>query len=276
VLYIATPNVQHREQVIAGLEAGKAVLCEKPFALNASEAREMMQVARRARRFCMEAMWMRFAPAVRELQTRISHGEIGQVRRINVTLGFPVSFDPTHRIFDPALGGGALLDLGVYAVSFCSAILGAPVHVASQATIGASGVDEHVFMELTYASGAIASIETSVRARLPNDAVVTGTRGRLSVAAPLYFPRSLSHTPNSNAADERATQPQRLIRTVVGLARAGLTKPQSPMQGNGYQYEAQEVMQCLAEGRTESALMSLDESVHVLETMDAARAAWAT
>ena len=276
VLYIATLNTLHRQHAIAGLEAGKAVLCEKPFTLNASEARDVVQVARRSGRFCMEAMWMRFAPAVRELQARIKQGEIGEVRQINASLGFHFSFNPVHRVFDPHVGGGTLLDLGVYPISLCDAILGAPTGVTSQATIGVSDVDEHATMTLTYANGATASIETSLRSFLPNDAVIVGTRGRLSVPAPLYFPRAVASSSSARAPEDRSTQPQRLLRTLTGIARIGAAKLQAPIQGSGYQYQVQEVMRCLAEGRSESELMSLDDTVRVMETMDAVRAAWAT
>ena len=274
VVYIATPNSQHGGLAIAALKAGKAVLCEKPFTLNAHEAREVAQVARRTGRFCMEAMWMRFAPAVRELEVRIAQGEIGTVRHVRASLGFAVTFDPTHRIFDLALGGGALLDLGVYPVSLCCALLGAPRQLTSVATLGASGVDEHVTMELSYEHGVTASIETSVRMRLSNDAVVTGTRGQLSLSAPLYFPQTVSFVPGPEPAADDVTRPQRVLRTMATLARSAFTKPQSPIHGTGYQYEAQEVMRCLADRRSESELMSLDASVQVMETLDAVRAEW--
>jgi len=274
VVYIATPNSQHHGLAIAALEAGKAVLCEKPFTLNAHEAREVVQVARRTGRFCMEAMWMRFAPAVRELQGRIGRGEIGPVRHVRASLGFDVTFDPNHRIFDPTLGGGALLDLGVYAVSLCCALLGAPQQLTSHATLGETGVDEHVTMELSYANGVTASIETSVRMRLLNDAVVTGTQGQLSLSAPLYFPQAVSFSPKTERAAVDVTRPQKLLRTMAGLARSAAAKLQAPVKGSGYQYEAAEVMRSLAAGRSESELMSLDASVQVMETMDAARAAW--
>lgn len=274
VVYIATPNSLHRDLAIAALEAGKAVLCEKPFTLDAREAREVVKVARRSGRFCMEAMWMRFAPAMRTLQERIESGEIGDVRRISASLGFPVPFDATHRIFDPALGGGALLDLGVYPLSFCSALLGAPSRVTARATVGSSGVDEDVTIECEYDGGAVASIETSVRRRLPNDALVTGTRGALSVSAPLYFPQAVSTAQPEGVALDFAARAARSLRTVVGMARTASARVQAPIQGNGYQYQVQEVMRCLAEGRTESEIMSLDETVQVMETMDAVRAAW--
>ena len=139
-----------------------------------------------------------------------------------------------------------------------------------------SDVDEHATMTLTYANGATASIETSLRSFLPNDAVIVGTRGRLSVPAPLYFPRAVASSSSTRAPEDRSTQPQRLLRTLTGIARIGAAKLQAAIQGSGYQYQIQEVMRCLAEGRSESELMSLDDTVRVMETMDAVRAAWAT
>jgi predicted dehydrogenase len=141
LVYIATPHSDHHASAMAMLEAGKPVVCEKPFSMDAREAREVIALARRRRLFCMEAMWMRFMPAVRELVSRLRAGDIGEMRSATIELGHPAVFDPSHRVFDPALGGGALLDLGCYVVSFALLLFGPPTSVKSQVTLAPNGVD---------------------------------------------------------------------------------------------------------------------------------------
>jgi len=274
VVYVATLNTLHREHAVASLAAGKGVLCEKPFTMDAGEAREVQLAAQRAGSFCMEAMWMRFAPAVRELQRLLEAGAIGKLESVATSLGFPVSPDPRHRIFDPEVGGGTLLDLGVYPVSLCSALLGAPEGVTARATIGGSGVDEEVTTELTYRNGVRASIATSVRERLANDATVTGSGGRLHLAAPLYFPRSLTLEPQDPAAQPGRGAWHEGLRGLMGMPRGARALELPPIAGSGYQYQVQEVMDCLASGRVESDIIPLAESVSVMQTMDEIRAAW--
>ena len=126
IVYVASPHALHREHSLLCLEAGRAVLCEKPFALNATEAREVIASARSRGLFCMEAMWTRFLPAMRRLTELVDAGAIGELRMVTAQLGFPSEPDPSSRLFDPALGGGALLDLGVYPLALASQLLGRP------------------------------------------------------------------------------------------------------------------------------------------------------
>lgn len=272
VVYIATPHSTHSELAIAALHAGKAVLCEKPFTTSADEARDVVQAARRSGCFCMEAMWMRFAPAVRELQRQLSSGAIGEVRHVQASLGFAVPFDPTHRLFDRSLGGGAMLDLGVYAVSLCSALLGKPSQIEATSVSGSSGVDEEATLHLSYPGGATAIVETSLRRRLANDAIVHGSRGHRRLVEPLYFPPRLVEAAAADQQGRGWTAHDWLSRgtTWVRRAAAGIVPG---VRGLGYEYQASEVMRCIAKGLKESPVMPLDESVQVMEILDAAQRA---
>ncbi len=299
VVYIATPHVTHKEHCLLCLEAGKAILCEKPFALNAAEAAEVIAVARAKQLFCMEAMWMRFLPAVREAHRLVQSNAIGDVRVMQASLGFLMEYDPEHRAFNRALGGGALLDLGVYALSLIIQFLGKPSSITSHANIGETGVDEQGAVILGYDAGKLAVVTSSLRTYNANDALIMGSAGQIHLHEPLYRPESLSvqqHTivVGAQSTEDAATTPtakarlkaqlrdvalvrklyQRLRPLVAPLL--GLQKRQIhlPAKGNGYGYEAEEVMNCLRQGRTESTVMPLDETLLVMETMDAIRAQW--
>lgn len=306
VVYIATPHIVHKEHCLLALEANKAVLCEKPFALNASEAREVIALAQQKQRFCMEAMWMRFIPAMRKVQELVAANAIGEIRMIQASLGFLVEYDPEHRAFNLALGGGALLDLGVYPLSLIIQFLGPPTTIHSHAHIGATGVDEQAAVILGFANGAIATLSTSLRTYNANAAVLMGSAGQLHIHEPLYRPEALTLqkytlSVGGNAATnastnasiavsataERANLLTRLrqnqqIRSTYRRLRPLLApllglqarQQQLPVVGNGYQYEAQEVMDCLRRGATESSIMPLAQTVQVLETLDAIRAQW--
>ncbi len=265
VVYIATPNVYHKEHCLLALESGKAVLCEKPFALNASEARAVIDQAHRKQLFCMEAMWMRFVPAIATLRELIDSQVIGDICQVTMQLGFAFPFDPNHRVFDPKLGGGALLDLGVYPLSLASSLLGTPTAVQSDAVIGATGVDEKVAMVLRYPQDRQGLLAASLRNQTSNDAVIVGSEGYIRVHAPLYCPQSLSvHQMGSRSLWMRLKR--RLFPWSERLDRQ--------VQGTGYQFQAIEVMRCLLAGEPESPMMPLEETLSILETMDAVRQQW--
>ena len=231
------------------LHAGKSVLCEKPFAMSATEAREVAALAHTKQLFVMEAMWTRFLPAIQAMRQWISDGLIGTIRHIEASFGFSVLFNPFGRLFNPALGGGALMDVGVYPISLTHWVLGAPDHVGSNGRAALTGVDESCSAILSYASGATAIVTASLRNKLANDATILGTRGHILVHAPWW----------------RATK--------VTLARNG-SQPEThtfPMVGNGYNYEAAEVQRCLHAGLSESPTMPLAESLNVMHTLDRAR-----
>ncbi|WP_225408888.1 Gfo/Idh/MocA family protein [Stigmatella hybrida] len=261
VVYIATPHPLHKDNSLLCLEHGKAVLCEKPFTLDAQEGALIADKAREKGLFCMEAMWNRFVPIMRELDARLATGAIGEVRMLNASLGLPFAFNPHHRVFAPALGGGALLDLGVYPVSFALRLFGRPTRITSHAVLGETGVDEQVSILLDFPEGRQATLSTSVRNRLQNDAAVFGTHGMLHLHEPLNCPETLTHVPTRaiGGADTPLQPPHTLTRKVLG---------------NGYAHEAAEVMRCMREGLLESPLMPLQETLLIMETMDAIQAAW--
>ena len=286
VVYIATPHVTHKTYCLLCLTAGKAVLCEKPFTLNWAEAQEVVTLARQKGLFCMEAMWMRFIPLMRRVQQLIADGAIGEVRMVHASLGFQVPFDPGHRAYNLALGGGALLDLGVYGLSLAFQLLGAPQVITSHATIGITGVDEQAAVILGYPHGQIATITTSLNTYCANDAIIMGTTGSIHIHPPIYRPDKLtlhkfqpvgagSPVANRLKQVDLARKVYRRLRPYLERfvhGQQGLVT--EPYVGNGYQYEAAEVMACLRNGKTESAIMGLDESLKIMETLDAIRRQW--
>jgi len=251
-IYIATPHPFHKENCLQCLEAGKAVLCEKPFTINAAELQEVVALARARQLFLMEGMWSRFMPATARLRELLAAGVIGEPRLLDVDFGFRAAFNPAGRLFAPALGGGALLDIGVYTLSLASMIFGPPQRIASMADLGKSGVDENAAMILGYAGGALSVICAAIRTSTPQRAVVNGTLGRITLHPPFWFP-------------------ERLTLEVYGGETTEMTLP---MNGNGFNHEAAEVARCIAAGRLESDIMPLDESLALMQTMDEIRAQW--
>lgn len=290
VVYVATPNNMHRSHCLLALESGKHVLCEKPFALTAREGREVIATARRRRLFCMEAMWTRFLPATTKLKALVDEGTIGPVRCMTADLGFAAPFDPKNRFFDPKLGGGALLDLGVYLVSLASLLLGPPERTIGRAVFGPTGVDEHATAILEYADGAVAVLTASIGSDLAGECTVIGTRGKLRVHPPLIRPHRLSWERRpERRPDDRGTsgflaglKENRVVRSayyrlegLLGQLRRGPADTVvAPFVGNGYGYEAAEVMRCLAAGETESPALPLDETLAVLDVLDELRSQW--
>jgi predicted dehydrogenase len=251
-IYISTPHSLHAENGILCLEHGKAVLCEKPFTINVSQTDALIAKARQKKRFLMEAMWTRFLPVMVRLRQLVAEGAIGEPRMLQADFGYRAGFNPQHRLFDPALGGGGLLDVGVYPISLASMIFGAPEHIVSVAHLGETGVDEQSAALFNYSGGQIAIISSATRTETPQEVTLMGTEGRI------YIP------------------PQWWRGTKLVLTRAG--KPpetlETPYEGNGYNYEAAEVGRCLREGRLESDIMPLDETRAIMAAMDTVRAQW--
>ncbi len=292
VIYVATPNSLHAEHTRLALAHRKAVLCEKPFTVNAAEARTVVAEARASRVFCMEAMWMRFVPAFKEIEQTLASGAIGEVTGVYAQIGFANVPDPANRLFDPSYGGGALLDLGVYPLSLASRFLGQPDRVVSHAVLGRTGVDEQVGTVLGYPGGKMAVLSASITSRVANNAAIIGTTGRVEISAPLYRPHRFTvirseparHFPGSPGrgglrAVARRSALLRWLDQRYGevLRPAGGSQQRTVralIKGNGYNYEAAEVVRCLNEGKTESEIMPLDESVQIMETVDAVRASW--
>ncbi len=252
VIYIATPHSEHATDITLCLEAGKHVLCEKAFTLNAAEATEAVALARGKGLFLMEAMWMRFFPAMEQLRRWLHQGLLGSIRLLQADFCFHLPYDPAHRLYDPALGGGALLDLGIYPLSLASMVMGPPESATGHAHLAPSGVDDLDSIFLSYADGARAMLSCSQRIYRPREAFIVGTDGYVKIHDIFFRPDRLTlHLRGQRPEDHHF-----------------------PIAGNGYGYEVAEVHRCLRAGRTESALMPLDETIRLMQLMDELRAAW--
>jgi predicted dehydrogenase len=287
VVYIATPNHLHKDHCLVALEAGKAVLCEKPFAMDAREAQEVVNLARRKQLFCMEAMWMRFLPAMRRLRALLDDRVIGDIRLVRADFAIPKPFAENSRFFNPQMGGGAMLNYGIYLVSFAFVVLGKPCDVDCQATIGATEVDEQSVALLRYPSGALAALTANIRNYLPCAATIVGSHGQIEVHPPLFRPERFTVSLFADAplpSRPKRRWVDRFNRLPLAAAlsskfegvRERLSrrrrKYRDPLAGNGFNYEAAEVTRCLLANDLESPIMPLDETLAILETMDAIRA----
>ncbi|MGI5271070.1 Gfo/Idh/MocA family protein [Nonomuraea sp. CA-218870] len=246
-VYVATPHARHLEVAEAAIAAGKAVLCEKPLAATVADAERMVRLAREAGVFLMEAMWMRFNPLIRMLARDERFGEIRSVR---ASFGFALPYDPAHRLWAPELGGGALLDLGIYPMGLAQLFLGQPESTHITGSPAAGGVDAEAGGLMRYPGGRRALVECSLVAAYANDASVVGTGMRADLDAPFWAPRRVvlsgpGMEPEEHVLDDPAD--------------------------NGYAGELREVRDCLAQGRTESAIMPLDDSLAMMRMLADAR-----
>jgi predicted dehydrogenase len=249
VVYVATPHSAHHAATTICLNADKAVLCEKPFTLDVATTQDLISLARTRGLFLMEAMWMRTNPAIRRIAELVADGAIGEVRHIAADFGLAGPFPPGHRLRAPELGGGALLDLGVYPVTFAHLFLGPPQWVTAWASLLPEGTDENTGIVLGYTGGAVATLHCGLRGETGQRATITGTDGRIEL------PRGFFH-------------PDRF--TVI---RGGeVTETLMPLEGNGMGHEAEEVMRCLRDGLLESPVIPLSATLEVMSTLDAVRA----
>ena len=248
VVYVATPHALHLDNVLACFAHGKAVLCEKALTLNATDAQTLVDEARRAGLFFMEAMWMRCNPTVRAAQDVVASGAIGTVTSVSADFGFVPVQPPEHRLYNPALGASALLDIGIYPLTFAWLFLGEPTGVTSHGTISDRGIDLSSASLLSYAEGASAVAACTLLATTPSRAAISGTLG--NVELPRRFHCSSSFTVTT--AD-------------------GQTTYEHEVRGNGYVHEIEEVQRCLREGLTESPLVPLDDTVSLMRQMDLIR-----
>jgi predicted dehydrogenase len=249
VVYVATPHAQHFEVVRAALEAGKHVLCEKPFTIHASEARELVQLAGERNLFLMEAVWTRFLPATRRALELIRGGTIGTVRWVQADLGFPAAYDPADRLWDPAAGGGALLDLAVYPLTWAVAALGFPQRLTAKGHLNQDGVDVQNTLTLEYPEGAAAQLTSSLQAAGPGMATISGTAGWIRTGSPLFNPRTLE---------------------ICGLD-GRIEVEDFHEEAEGFIHELRETARCIRAGLQESPLMPWTETVQVMELLDQAR-----
>lgn len=252
VIYIATPVALHKENAIMCMEEGKAVLCEKSLAENAADVAEMIKVSKDQGVFFMEAMWTRFLPVYKDIKKWLAEGNIGDIRMIDASITINDRLDPYDIRFDPELGGGALLDLGIYPISFCSYILNeSPETVSSEAYVGKTGVDEQVSISFGYNDYKVASMNCSMFAKGPGRGVIIGTKGRIEIEKFWYSSKAELY----------------INEEIAEIA-------DRPHEVNGYEYELREVVSCLLEGKEESDIMPRQESIDIMKTMDKVRLDW--
>ena len=249
VVYIATTHAQHHTQALQALRAGKPVLVEKAFTLTAREAREVVAVARGQQLFCMEAMWMRVHPLIRQAREIVHSGQLGELVSVRADLSRVFPYSPTHRLYDLSVGGGALLDLGVYPITFAWLMFGRPDSISATGHLSPTGSDATVALQLGYSDGRVAQVHCSAEAGSPAGGLVCGTRGWLDAGPRVHHPdRLVLHTDEGE-------------QVIEGEAQVG----------NGFGHEIAEVERCIAAGLAESPFVPLDDTVAILELIDEAR-----
>ena len=252
IVYIGTPHAMHAANVRLCLNAGKHVLNEKAFTINAQEAQEIIELAREKKRFLMEAVWMRFFPLMHRLRDWMREGKLGQIQYMQAEFGLNFEFNPQGRLFNPAVGGGALLDLGIYPISLSSMLFGTPQEIQTMVVMGETGVDYKNTSLFHFESGVMASLQSCLVANLTQSAHIVGDKGHVVVHKQFWNPDKM--TLHLDGQDPVTFEEIRW--------------------GNGYTYEAREVMDCIRAGKIESDIMPLDESLSIMQTMDSLRAKW--
>ena len=245
-VYVATPHPMHFDNAMMAIEHGKSVLVEKAFTMTAAEARRLVAAARERGVFMMEAMWTRFLPHVVAIREMIAAGQLGELVVFQADHGKYFAPDPTSRLFAPELGGSAMLDLGVYPVSFASMLFGAPTTVLAMAEPAFTGVDGQISMLFGYGNGVHSVLTTTSFARSATKATITGVDGRIEMDDNFYALGGFTFYP-------RGGDPVRY---------------DFPAEGRGLHYEAQEVARCLDAGLLESPVMPLDETIEIMATME--------
>ena len=248
IIYIATPHTFHTENTLLCLEHGKAVLCEKPLAINSYQVEAMIQAAKRNNSFLMEALWSRFLPNIHKAKELAHSGKIGVINHLDADFGFKATYDPKSRLFDPSLGGGALLDIGIYPLFFALYLFGEPIEVESDAKLAATGVDESCKVKLKFSGGETADLFFTVTEFTPVEARIIGNLGEIMMPNRWYQPVNLAITTEDGSED--------IVMDFVG---------------NGYNYQAVEVQNCLDDGKIESTKWSHQDSLQLMRLMDKIR-----
>lgn len=287
-VYIATPSPQHRTHCLMAIEAGKPVLCEKPFTLDADQAREVAAAARAHGVFCMEAMWMRFNPLVRQVRAWLEAGRIGPAQALRMEIGFKQPPQPGNRILDPQRGGGALLDLGVYGLSLAEYLLGHAERAVAEAKFHPGGVDETTSALLSF-PGALATLTCAIGTTPTNRAMLMGADGRIEMGPPFFNPEWIRLTPVTAVAPAGSRAVSRKRRLLRALPMADRLRHSAiadwlrrddgetvylPRGASALREQAAEVIRCVRAGRTESEIMPLDDSLAVMALMDRLRRDW--
>ncbi|MEJ1237825.1 Gfo/Idh/MocA family oxidoreductase [Chryseolinea sp. T2] len=251
VIYVATPHGYHHEHTLLCLRHGKAVLCEKALALNLRQVKEMIEESKRSNVFLMEAFWTKFLPQYQKMQSIVSEGTIGQIRFVQADFGFNGGDVPAQRLYDPALGGGSLLDIGIYPVFLAVSLLGRPVNVNAIMDAYDTGVDKQIAINLQFESGALATLSSSFEVETPVTATIMGTRGYIKMKNRFH-----------NATCELELVMGRDNHQDIEVSRES---------GYGYQFEARHVSDCMRDGLKESPVMSFNDSLLLMETLDRIR-----
>ena len=253
-VYIATPHTEHTKNALICMENGKAVLCEKPFAVNADQVTKMIQTAREQNILLMEGMWSRFPPLMEKVRNLIADDEIGEIRTIHADFGFrPEQKNLEGRLFNPNLAGGSLLDVGIYPVSLSFMLNGKPDSFKSDWTMGETGVDEQASIIFKYSNGSMAVLHSSIQSETSQEAFISGTEGTIRIHKQCWKPQSLT-----------------LSKRSTGKTK----KIESPFIGNGFNYEAEHFGELLITGKKESPIMPLEESLEIIKTLDEIRMKW--
>ncbi len=251
VVYIATPHITHAELSKLCLENGKHVLCEKPFAMNECEARDVYELAKEKSLFIMEALWTRFLPTYKKVRELVDTNSMGKIRSISSDFGFKSKFDPSSRLFDPKLGGGSILDVGIYPIFYAVTLLGEPKNIKAIAGFGVTNVDESCAMIFEYDNGVLAQLFCSIISNNTQETSIHGDESRLLINHPSHGLTTLNISQD--------WKPKGLVKVKYS--------------GNGFNYQIEEVMSCLGQGLTESKLWSAEDSLALHRTIDRVRKA---
>ncbi len=249
VIYIATPHIYHFENTMLCLHNNKAVLCEKPFAMNTAEVQQMITLAHEKDLFLMEALWTRFLPSIIKTMELIDNDAIGHVVHLMSNFGFKAHFDSEGRLFNKELGGGSLLDIGIYPVFISLLLLGMPDEIASKANIGSTCIDDSISVIFKYQNGSLANLASTFLANTSIQTEIYGTKGMITINNPWFMSKSISVKMNSGEKQDFYFN----------------------FECNGYEYEAIEVTKCLLEGKTESSIMPHDLSLKLIGLLDKIR-----
>lgn len=252
VIYVATPHNFHYENTMLCLQHSKAVLCEKAFAVNAAQAKKMIGLAREKNIFLMEALWSKFLPHYGKMQEILQQGLLGEIKSMLVNFGFKPAEPIPARLFDPALAGGTLLDIGIYNVFWAMSILGKPDFIEASMTPATSGIDEQCAVLFRYKNGALAQLFSTFSSNLATEADINGTNGRIRLASRFY-------------------EPSTTIEYYTGRVDSKQIIDVQKNEGFGYHYEASHVCECLRNGLTESTVMSHTHTIELIETLDTIR-----
>ncbi len=251
VIYVATPHGFHYDHAMLCLKNKKAVLCEKPLSLNVKQVQALVSMSAKQNAFLMEAFWTKFLPQFSEVKKRVDAGQIGAIKLIQADFGFRAATPPPQRLFDPKLGGGSLLDIGIYPVFLAITLLGRPTEVHAMMTPFESGVDEQCVITMKFETGALAVLSSTFASDTPVEAMIAGTKGRIQMKNRFH-----------NAIATLEISEEKDVIKTIDVHRE---------EGYGYQFEARHVGECLVQGLIESPIMSHADSILLIETLDRIR-----